>query len=174
MELLGADRIDHGVRAIEDASLVAMLAERQIPLGICPTSNLVLGVYASIEQHPVERLRAAGVRVSINTDDPALLGASLVGEYGLCRNAFNWSDRVTQGRGAHVHRGQFRTTGHQGGPSGRIGRLVSGSGWRWRCVEAGFPRFSGFFCRLPDVEWPLHAPVVIADEGSASASADHA
>ena len=96
VELLGADRIDHGVRAIEDASLVAMLAERQIPLGICPTSNLVLGVYASIEQHPVERLRAAGVRVSINTDDPALLGASLVGEYSLCRKAFNWSDHVTQ------------------------------------------------------------------------------
>jgi len=96
VELLGADRIDHGVRAIEDASLVAMLAQRQIPLGICPTSNLVLGVYASIEQHPVERLRAAGVRVSINTDDPALLGASLVGEYSLCRKAFNWSDLVTQ------------------------------------------------------------------------------
>ena len=73
-----------------------MLAQRQIPLGICPTSNLVLGVYASIDQHPVERLRAAGVRVSINTDDPALLGASLVGEYSLCRKAFNWSDRVTQ------------------------------------------------------------------------------
>ena len=96
VELLGADRIDHGVRAIEDASLVAMLAERQIPSGICPTSNLVLGVYSSIEQHPVERLRAAGVRVSINTDDPELLGTSLVGEYSLCRQAFAWSDAVTQ------------------------------------------------------------------------------
>lgn len=96
VELLGADRIDHGVRAIEDASLVAMLAERQIPLGICPTSNLVLGVYPSIEEHSIERLRAAGVRVSVNTDDPALLGASLVGEYRLCRQAFCWSDGVTQ------------------------------------------------------------------------------
>jgi adenosine deaminase len=96
VELLGADRIDHGVRAIEDASLVAMLADRQIPLGICPTSNLVLGVYPSIQAHPIERLRAAGVRVSVNTDDPALLGASLVGEYSLCRQAFGWSDEVTR------------------------------------------------------------------------------
>ena len=96
VNLLGADRIDHGVRAIEDPALVRMLAERQIPLGICPTSNLVLGVYPSIEQHPLERLRQAGVRVSVNTDDPALLDASLVGEYALCRQAFGWTDEITR------------------------------------------------------------------------------
>lgn len=92
IELLGADRIDHGVRAIEDAATVALLVDRQIPLGICPTSNLALGVYASIEDHPIDRLRRAGVAVSINTDDPVLLGASLVGEYALCSQAFGWSD----------------------------------------------------------------------------------
>ncbi len=92
IEWLGADRIDHGVRAIEDAALVALLAERRIPLGICPTSNLVLGVVASIEAHPIEPLRRAGVPVSISTDDPVLLGASLEGEYALCSAAFRWSD----------------------------------------------------------------------------------
>jgi adenosine deaminase len=92
IELLGADRIDHGVRAIEDPELVELLVDRQIPLGICPTSNLALGVYASIEAHPIDRLRRAGVAVSINTDDPVLLGASLVGEYALCSRAFGWSD----------------------------------------------------------------------------------
>ncbi len=92
IELLGADRIDHGVRAIEDPELVALLADRQIPLGICPTSNLRLGVYASIDDHPIDRLRRAGVAVSINTDDPVLLGASLVGEYALCNKAFGWTD----------------------------------------------------------------------------------
>jgi adenosine deaminase len=97
VDLLGADRIDHGVRAIEDAALVRMLADRQIPLGVCPTSNLILGVYPSIQEHPIERLRAAGVRVSVNTDDPALLGASLVGEYDLCRQAFGWTDELTRG-----------------------------------------------------------------------------
>ena len=92
IELLGADRIDHGVRAIEDPELVGLLVDRQIPLGICPTSNLTLGVYASIDDHPIDRLRRAGVAVSINTDDPVLLGASLVGEYALCSQAFAWSD----------------------------------------------------------------------------------
>jgi adenosine deaminase len=92
IELLGADRIDHGVRAIEDPELIAMLVDRQIPLGICPTSNLKLGVYPSIDKHPIDRLRRAGVVVSINTDDPVLLGASLAGEYALCREAFGWSD----------------------------------------------------------------------------------
>jgi adenosine deaminase len=92
IELLGADRIDHGVRAIEDPELVGMLVDRQIPLGICPTSNLRLGVYACIEDHPIDRLRRAGVAVSINTDDPVLLGASLVGEYALCSKAFGWSE----------------------------------------------------------------------------------
>ena len=96
VNLLGADRIDHGVRAIEDAALVRMLADRQIPLGICPTSNLVLGVYPSIREHPIEKLRSAGVRVSVNTDDPALLGASLIGEYALCRRTFGWTDAMTK------------------------------------------------------------------------------
>ena len=94
IELLGADRIDHGVRAIEDQELVGLLVDRRIPLGICPTSNLTLGVYAAIEDHPIERLRHAGVVVSINTDDPVLLGASLEGEYALCSKAFGWSDGV--------------------------------------------------------------------------------
>ncbi|WP_342616391.1 adenosine deaminase [Rhodoferax sp. GW822-FHT02A01] len=96
VELLGADRIDHGVRAIEDPALVRMLADRQIPLGICPTSNLVLRVYPSMQEHPIERLRAAGVPVSVNTDDPALLDASLVGEYALCQRTFGWNDDVTR------------------------------------------------------------------------------
>ncbi len=96
VDLLGADRIDHGVRAIDDPALVQMLADRQIPLGVCPSSNLVLGVYPTIEAHPIERLRQAGVRVSVNTDDPVLLGASLVGEYALCRRSFGWTDEVTR------------------------------------------------------------------------------
>ena len=88
----GTAQSRHGVRAIEDAGLVSVLAERGIPLGICPTSNLALGVYPSIEEHPVDRLRRAGVRISLNTDDPSLLGASLEGEYALCSAAYGWSD----------------------------------------------------------------------------------
>ena len=92
IELLGADRIDHGVRAIEDPGVVALLVDRRIALGVCPTSNLKLGVVPAIEQHPIERLRHAGVAVSVNTDDPALLDTSLEREYALCRDTFEWSD----------------------------------------------------------------------------------
>jgi adenosine deaminase len=94
IELLGADRIDHGVRAIEDPAVVALLVERQVPLGICPTSNLVLKVYPSLAEHPIDRLRRAGVPVSINTDDPALLGTNLEREYAICADQFGWDDDV--------------------------------------------------------------------------------
>ena len=94
VELLGADRIDHGVRAIEDERVVALLAERGIPLGICPTSNLTLKVYPSMAAHPIERLRRAGVRVSVNTDDPSLLTTDLPSEYELARSTFGWTDAV--------------------------------------------------------------------------------
>jgi adenosine deaminase len=96
IELLNADRIDHGVRAIEDPRLVALLADRRIPLGVCPTSNVTLGVYRSMQEHPLERLRRAGVMVSVNTDDPVLLGTTLEREYELCRAAFDWPDEVVK------------------------------------------------------------------------------
>jgi adenosine deaminase len=90
IELLGADRIDHGVRAIDDPAVVALLAERRIPLGICPTSNLTLRIYPSMAEHPIDRLRRAGVRVSVNTDDPGLLATTLPDEYRLAASTFGW------------------------------------------------------------------------------------
>lgn len=92
IELLGADRIDNGSRAIEDPSVLALLVDGQIPFGVCPTSNLTLGVYPSMDRHPIERLRRAGVAVSVNTDDPALLDTCLEHEYALCRDQFAWPD----------------------------------------------------------------------------------
>src|ERR1041384_6631621 len=66
LEFLHAERIDHGVRAIEDPRLVQELATRGIPLDVCPGSNVKLGLYSAREQHPLDALRQAGVRVSIN------------------------------------------------------------------------------------------------------------
>jgi adenosine deaminase len=94
---LGADRIDHGVRAVEDDRLVEILAERRIPLGVCPTSNLALKLYSSIEAHPIDRLRKAGVMVSVNTDDPSLLSTNLPAEYSLAAAAFGWDDAIMRG-----------------------------------------------------------------------------
>lgn len=94
MDLLGAERIDHGIRCIEDPSLVAELADRRIPLDICLTSNVTLGVAPSLALHPVEALRQAGVRFSLNTDDPLLYGIDLAGEYLRCAEAFGWDEKA--------------------------------------------------------------------------------
>lgn len=91
VDVLGAERIDHGVRCTEDPALVSELATRRIPLDICPTSNLVLGVAPDLAGHPVEPLRRAGVAVSINTDDPAVYGIDLADEYRRCAETFGWT-----------------------------------------------------------------------------------
>ena len=94
IDILGADRIDHGVRAADDDELVAELVLRRVPLGICPTSNVVLGIATSIQDHPLDELRRAGVPISLNTDDPALLGTDLISEYRACAQAFGWSEDI--------------------------------------------------------------------------------
>lgn len=104
IELLGADRIDHGVRAIEQPELVDLLAQRQIPLGICPISNVALGVYPSLAEHPIDALRKAGVPVSINTDDPTLLDTTLEASYAACAEAFAWDgETIRQLAATSVH-----------------------------------------------------------------------
>ncbi|MFN3339364.1 MAG: adenosine deaminase [Dietzia sp.] len=80
---LGADRIQHGVRAAEDPRVVEMIASSGVCLDVCPSSNVVLGVYPSLEDHPLPTLLDAGVRCSIGADDPLLFGVDVVDEYVL-------------------------------------------------------------------------------------------
>jgi len=89
---LPVSRIDHGVRAIEDPALVQELAAREIVLACCPTSNVVLGVYPSYEHHPLPRLRAAGVRVTLGSDDPPYFGATIGSEYEICAQRMGLSE----------------------------------------------------------------------------------
>jgi adenosine deaminase len=96
IELLGADRIDHGVRAIEDAKLVALLVERRIPLDICPASNLTLGLYPTLADHPFEKFRRLGIPVSVNTDDPALLNLKLPTEFARLAATFGWDRDIVR------------------------------------------------------------------------------
>jgi adenosine deaminase len=89
---LGAERIDHGLSLADDQDLVAFFAERRIPLTMCPTSNVVIAnAYSSVARHPLPALRAAGVLVTLNTDDPALTDLDLAREYSACAAAWNWS-----------------------------------------------------------------------------------
>jgi aminodeoxyfutalosine deaminase len=78
---LRAERIGHGIAAAQDPALLAHLAETGIPLEVCPTSNLRTRAVATIEEHPLPALVAAGVRVSINSDDPPMFGTTLNREY---------------------------------------------------------------------------------------------
>jgi adenosine deaminase len=89
---LPVTRIGHGVRAIEDPALVEEIAARGIVLECCPTSNVVLGVFPSFEEHPLPALRDAGVRVTLASDDPPYFGASVGGEYAVAGERFGWSD----------------------------------------------------------------------------------
>ena len=88
---LGAERIDHGLSLIDDPDLVSFFAERRIPLTMCPTSNVVIAnAYSDVGRHPLPALRAAGVLVTVNTDDPALTDLDLAREYATCAAAWNW------------------------------------------------------------------------------------
>jgi adenosine deaminase len=81
-------RMSHGVRAIEDPALVAELAEREIVLEVCPTSNVATHVYPSYDDHPLGALRSAGVRVTLASDDPPYFGATIGGEYAIAHEHF--------------------------------------------------------------------------------------
>jgi adenosine deaminase/aminodeoxyfutalosine deaminase len=83
IRLLGAVRIGHGINAIHDPALVDHLAEHQIPLEICPTSNVCTRSVPSLAEHPLPALVAAGVPVSINSDDPPMFSTSLNREYAV-------------------------------------------------------------------------------------------
>jgi aminodeoxyfutalosine deaminase len=85
LEILEADRIRHGIRAVEDPGLLAELAARKIVLDVCPVSNLRTGVVAELADHPLPRLVDAGVLCSISTDDPAMFDTDLGREYGVAR-----------------------------------------------------------------------------------------
>lgn len=89
---IGAERIGHGIRAIEDAALCKMLRERDLPLEICVTSNVRTGAVTSLKDHPIRRLFDAGVPIIINTDDPVLFDCTLDGEYDLLRREFGFSE----------------------------------------------------------------------------------
>lgn len=86
------DRIGHGVRSIDDPSLVARLADEGIPLEVAPVSNVATGVYGSLDEHPFLRLRDAGVVVTLNSDDPPMFGAWLAEVYEAARVAWTMSD----------------------------------------------------------------------------------
>ena len=85
---LGADRIGHGIAALEDPELIRRIVDEGIFLEVCPTSNALLGVVAGLDEHPLPELLAAGVRLCINTDDPGWFATDLTGELCIATELF--------------------------------------------------------------------------------------
>jgi aminodeoxyfutalosine deaminase len=90
LRALGAERIGHGVRSIEDPALVRYLAETGVPLELNPTSNVRLGVYLSLADHPLRRLHEAGVTITVSSDDPPLFNTTVTEEIQLLATAFGY------------------------------------------------------------------------------------
>src|SRR5262249_29896709 len=90
LERLGIERVDHGIRAIEEPALIAHLVRERVPLA---TSNGRTGAVPNLAAHPLRRLYDAGVRVTVNSDDPTFFGASILDEYELCHTAFGFTLR---------------------------------------------------------------------------------
>jgi aminodeoxyfutalosine deaminase len=89
---LRAERIGHALTAGQDAELIEELAQRQVPLEICVTSNLRTGCCAAVEQHPLRSYFEQGLMLTLNTDDPAMFQTSLCREYQLAQEAFGFTD----------------------------------------------------------------------------------
>jgi adenosine deaminase len=92
IEALGADRIGHGIRVLEDPALVEEARERGIAFDVCPTSNVMTRSVPSVEAHPLPAMLEAGLRCTLASDDPSMFHAFLADEYALCRDVFGFDD----------------------------------------------------------------------------------
>ncbi|MDB5827295.1 MAG: adenosine deaminase [Variovorax sp.] len=91
VELLQVQRIDHGNASLDDPALMALLASEQIPLTVCPLSNLKLNIVSSLETHPLKRLMDAGLCVTVNSDDPSFFGGYINDNFAACQHALGLS-----------------------------------------------------------------------------------
>lgn len=87
---LGVSRIGHGVRAIEDDALIDEILEKDVVLEVCPGSNVALGVYKTLADHPIAKLRERCVKVTVSTDDPPFFHTTMRKEFGALAQTFSW------------------------------------------------------------------------------------
>jgi adenosine deaminase len=96
LEVADSLRVGHGVRSIEDPKLIAHLREKQIPLEVCPTSNICLKVYPSIAAHSLPLLLKEGLYITINSDDPPMFNTTLTNEFIQLQKQFGWEAELIE------------------------------------------------------------------------------
>lgn len=120
---IGAERIGHGIRAVEDPKLMEYLRDHSIPLEVCITSNLRTGAIASLKEHPVKKLFDAGVPIILNSDDPALFECSLESEFALAEQEFGFTPQQLAAIAENARRYAFATS-LRGGFDLRTGQMI--------------------------------------------------
>ena len=107
LDVLGAQRIDHGIRALDDPELVARLVREQIPLTVCPLSNVRLGVFGDIREHTLPRMLDEGLLVTINSDDPAYFGGYVEANVAAIREHLGITEKQLRELAANSVRASF-------------------------------------------------------------------
>lgn len=93
IQYLGAQRIGHGLQIIHSPQILKFVAEKKIPLEICPFSNYLTRAIPDLKSHPINQLKKAGVLITVNSDDPGIFGMDLTHEYDLLANDYGWSEK---------------------------------------------------------------------------------
>ncbi len=104
---LGAERIGHGTSSVQDPELVAYLVEHQIPLEVCPTSNIATRAVDVLENHPIRQMHEAGVLVTVNSDDPPMFGTTLSREYEIAAELLGLDEQGIAGLAKNAVRASF-------------------------------------------------------------------
>ena len=137
LDLLAIDRLDHGNRALEDDALVARLAREQMTLTVCPLSNLKLCVVPDMESHPIDAMLRAGLRATINSDDPAYFGGYLNDNYraAAAGRSLDAGDLATLARNSFL--GSFLEPAEIGAHVARVDSYVADAGLSGRAAIRG-------------------------------------
>jgi adenosine deaminase len=107
LEVLGAERVDHGIRSLEDPELVARLARDRVPLTVCPLSNVRLRCVPDLAAHPLPRMLDAGLLVTVNSDDPSYFGGYVEDNFAALRADLGLDDETLRLLAANSFRAAF-------------------------------------------------------------------
>lgn len=125
LDVLGAERIDHGNRALEDPELVRRLAADQVPLTVCPLSNLKLKVVDGLDAHPLRRMLDLGLNVSVNSDDPSYFGGYIGDNYVAVQRGLGLEDADMVRIARNSLEATFLPNGEKAESVGRLDRYVA-------------------------------------------------